>query len=178
MKPIHALLCLIFTALLALSADTVISETRDWDPIPDEFINLGDHLIQEIRRITEIRKDEKYLCLRVTGVYDAMVCDFDTSENPTSFPAVEFVPVVDPSTGYASLNVVIKPVNVNPRALKMIGKPCPIMEEWRIFELDLIFEEPQDGYRETIYFDVKQMGEINRVRLGVSWDNGEWGWVY
>lgn len=40
MKPIHALLCLIFTAVLTLSADTVISETRDWDPIPDEFINL------------------------------------------------------------------------------------------------------------------------------------------
>ncbi len=193
MKSNHVLKYLVFVFILISTANTAMSETGNrssMQSIPDEFINLGadkfvssihttptNNAIQEIRNVTKIRHDRENLRLRITGVYDCITCDYPNKR--TSIPAIEFVPEYADSGDYLGKNVIIKQVSINPgAAMEMVEKPCLVLEEWRLFELDLTFESPYDGYKESIFFDVKQMSGISRVILTVTWSDGIWDYNY
>lgn len=138
-------------------------------PNPEPGTNLNK--IREIHGITDIRKDEK-LCLRVTGVYDAMACKAKKS-GMRHIPAVRFTPFLN-----TSVRADIEPLAIYPGGLPMAAPDCPDKQKWHPFELDLVFENPEEGYQKTIKFDVLQMDGIGSVTLMVTWNNGVWTYFY
>jgi hypothetical protein len=139
----------------------------------DKFVSIMDqlpsqNLIQEIRGIKILQRDDNHLLeLRVTGVYDAYRCI------RSSVPVVEFINEYGEKSELLGKRVSIKQLVTNNRALCMKLTPCFDMEEWRIFELDLLFDNPNEGYTRKIFFDVEQMNS-KRITLTVSWTNGSW----